>query len=96
MMLYNTNVHLVNVNVYTKFGLKILNENLIRMECRADRVNPVYPVFQSGVYKKFEKKKNSLDINFSGWLPNEPRCEKTGLRGFRPGPTQTGLYNHRR
>ena len=25
---------------------------------------------------------------------NEPRCEKTGLRGFRPGPTQTGLYNH--
>ena len=26
----------------------------------------------------------------------EPRCEKTGLRGFRPGPTQTELYNHRR
>ena len=24
----------------------------------------------------------------------EPRCEKTGLRGFRPGLTQTGLYNH--
>ena len=22
--------------------------------------------------------------------------EKTGLRGFRPGPTQTGLYSHRR
>ena len=21
---------------------------------------------------------------------------KTGLRGFRPGPTQTGLYSHRR
>ena len=20
----------------------------------------------------------------------EPRCEKTGLRGFRPGPTQAG------
>ena len=29
-------------------------------------------------------------------LRNEPRCEKTGLRGFRPGPTQTGLYRHRR
>ena len=27
-------------------------------------------------------------------LLNEPRCEKTGLRGFRPGPTQTGLYSH--
>ena len=25
---------------------------------------------------------------------DEPRCEKTGLRGFRPGPTQTGLYSH--
>ena len=25
-----------------------------------------------------------------------PRCEKTGLRGFRPGPTQIGLYSHRR
>ena len=27
---------------------------------------------------------------------NEPRCEKTGFQGFRPGPTQTGLYSHRR
>ena len=27
---------------------------------------------------------------------NEPRSEKTGLRGFRPGLTQTGLYSHRR
>ena len=26
----------------------------------------------------------------------EPCCEKTSLRGFRPGPTQTGLYSHRR
>ena len=26
----------------------------------------------------------------------EPRSEKTGLRGFRPGPTQTGMYSHRR
>ena len=26
----------------------------------------------------------------------EPRCEKTSLWGFRPGPTQTGLYSHRR
>ena len=27
---------------------------------------------------------------------NEPRREKTGLRGFRLGPTQTGMYSHRR
>ena len=26
----------------------------------------------------------------------EPRCEKNGLRAFRPGPTQTGLYSQRR
>ena len=25
----------------------------------------------------------------------EPLCEKASLRGFRPGPTQTRLYNHR-
>ena len=29
-------------------------------------------------------------------LTYEPCCEKTGLQGFRPGPTQTGLYNRRR
>ena len=27
---------------------------------------------------------------------NEPHSEKTGLRGFRPGPTQTRLYDHSR
>ena len=27
----------------------------------------------------------------SGTVIIEPRCEKTGLRGFRPVPTQTGL-----
>ena len=26
----------------------------------------------------------------------EPRCEKTGLRGIRPGPTQTRLYSYTR
>ena len=26
----------------------------------------------------------------------EPRCEKTGLWDFRPGPTQTRLYSNRR
>ena len=29
------------------------------------------------------------------WL-YEPRREKTGLRGFRLGLTQTGLYSHRK
>ena len=26
----------------------------------------------------------------------EPHCEKTGLRGFRPGQTQARLYSHQR
>ena len=26
----------------------------------------------------------------------KPRCEKTGFRGFRPGPTLTGLCIHRK
>ena len=30
------------------------------------------------------------------WRIFEPRREKTGLRGFRPGPTQTGLYKLRK
>ena len=29
-------------------------------------------------------------------LKFEPRFEKTSLRGFRPGPTEKGLYNHTR
>ena len=31
-----------------------------------------------------------------GALAFEPSCEKTDLRGFRLGPTQTRLYCHRR
>ena len=34
------------------------------------------------------------DMNVLCIKLNEPRCEKTGLRGFRPGPTQTRLCNH--
>ena len=34
-------------------------------------------------------------INLVLHLPNMPRREKDGLRGFRPGPTQTRLYIHR-
>ena len=37
-----------------------------------------------------------LDKPFHVIQSNEPRSEKTGLRGFRPGPTQTGLYSYRR
>ena len=37
-------------------------------------------------------------VRRSAWkkVRYEPRREKSWLRGFRPGPTQTRLYNHRR
>ena len=37
-----------------------------------------------------------LCSTFFSVLSFEPRREKTGLRGFRPGPTQTGLYKLRK
>ena len=49
------------------------------------------------------KLKADLQTDYNRKIPrliffniNEPRCEKTGLRGFKSGPTQTGLYSHRR
>ena len=41
-------------------------------------------------------KTENKDINRPRGLSYEPRCEETGLRDFRPGPIQTGLYSHRR
>ena len=37
-----------------------------------------------------------LDVGCLKLLLYEHCSEKTGLRGFRQGPTQTGLYSHRR
>ena len=37
---------------------------------------------------------NPGNLNMS--IQNEPRSEKTNLRGFRPVPLQTSLYGHRR
>ena len=39
---------------------------------------------------------DSYQVNQSNSYDFEPRSEETGLRGFRPGPTQTRLYCHRR
>ena len=47
-------------------------------------------VLNSKTMKSFRKTFRHISHN------NEPRSEKTGLRGFRPGPRQTGLYSHRR
>ena len=39
-----------------------------------------------------------VKIGFNDRMYNtyEPRWEKNGLRGLRPGPTQTGLYSRKR
>ena len=38
----------------------------------------------------------SLFHYFMCHFPFEPQNEKTGFQGFRPGPTQIGLYSYRR
>ena len=43
----------------------------------------------------FEKIEQSLMEECQPFAVIEPRREKTGLRGFGPGPTQTGQYSHR-
>ena len=45
---------------------------------------------------RLKLKRASVFLNYVAVFVNEPPCEKTGLRGFRPGPTQTGLWSHRR
>ena len=63
---------------------------------------------ESKVTKYFTESKNKqwqcntggytveIEIMFDFETHFEPRHEKTGLRGFRPGPTQTGLYKLRK
>ena len=41
------------------------------------------------IISNFEAVSRCMVKNDAAGAPYEPRCEKTGLRGFRPGPTQT-------
>ena len=54
------------------------------------RVMRSFQIFSSHITPMSD---GSLSV-FRYRIITEPRCEKTGLRGFRPGPTQTRLYNH--
>ena len=53
----------------------------------SDSWSVIVTAFHEGMQTKFLSSRESK---------LEPRCEKTGLRGFRPGPTQTRLYSDRR
>ena len=55
-------------------------------------------VFTFCIYRLYSRYlvEHLLGMSSSLAFPYEPRCGKTGLRGFRPVPTQTTLHNHRR
>ena len=44
----------------------------------------------------YGSKAEAINRNGDLYLKIEPRREKTGPQGFRPGLTQTELYKHRR
>ena len=59
-------------------------------------MGPIYAeIFRVGLAGFFERQPVQIICKDQTETSFEPRCEKTGLRGFRPGPTQTGLYSHR-
>ena len=37
---------------------------------------------------------DGMAVDCSALFQSQPRCEKTGLRGFQPGLTQTRLFSH--
>ena len=48
------------------------------------------------IYNSLSIFKQRFSQDAAGRSSYEPHCEKTGLRGFRPGPTKIGLYSNRR
>ena len=50
----------------------------------------------SGPWGKTRPPSGLIFSSIDGKFTIEPHCEKTCLWGFQPGPTQTGLYGHRR
>ena len=82
----------------------LLPLKVISMRVLCEPVNNCSPRLIESVYSV----KSNTDVIFAMLLAvclsadsftmftYEPRSEKTGLRGFRPGPTQTELHSHRR
>ena len=56
----------------------------------------ILPLSRMKSTEMLHKKNLYTKLSKSHLCINEPHSEKTGLRGFRPGPTQTSLYSHRR
>ena len=68
--------------------------NLLRSHAKAYRLyQSKYKPVAKGTIMSISKNNKIVKIKQN---PALEICEKTGLRGFRPGLTQTGLYSHRR
>ena len=61
-----------------------------------DEIARKEPLITASKADQVRKLCGSILYKKKGNFSYEPRCEKTCLQGFRPGPTQTGLYSHRR
>ena len=69
--------------------------DFIYIHVRARR-RSIVPMDQKGEERNSVSIAVSLNCSCFVFFIFQPRCEKTGFRGFRPGPTQTKLYNHRK
>ena len=55
-----------------------------------------FHIYDCGTYLLVQQSPSEFFDRELSTLVSELLCEKTGLRGFRPGQTQTRLYSHRR
>ena len=83
-------------------GLILREHNVSRVQLFPNRWSPSYPNLDKYMktyirckQHKYSTLKHKTIMTTTDFI-NEPRREKTGLRGFRPGPTQTGLYKLRK
>ena len=80
------------VTAYTEQARGLLDggSDVLLVETIFDTANSKAALF--AIQQLFEDQKRSCPI----FVRFEPHCEKSGLRGFRTGPIQTGLYSHGR
>ena len=62
---------------------------------RADNSKRILLIALNGREYRFSSKYKALGLEGQNENTNEPVREKNNTLGFRPGPTQTGLYSHR-
>ena len=81
-----------NNSVFVIFMFEILT-NVVDFEQLGTGVFVNYhQIMDEGLSQWLVRSKHPVNIGTASF---EPRREKTGLRGFRPGLTQTDLYSHR-